>query len=424
MVVHVVGVGADGWRGLGETARSRLRDADVVLGSGRQLGLLPSEVQADLVPLPTPLLPALTGLLEQLAGRRLGVLASGDPLLSGIGTTLVQLLGAAHVRVLPHVSSATLARARLRWSAEETAVVSLVGRRLELVHPHVQPGRRLVVLGSGAGTPADVAGLLVARGYGASRVTALSRLDADDEAVTTHLARDWPPAGTVDALVVTAVECVADEGTPLLPALPGLPDDAFEHDGQLTKREVRAVVLSRLAPVAGQLLWDVGAGAGSIAVEWMRSHPTCRAVAVESRADRAARVARNAAALGVPGLEVVVGRAPDALAGLATPDAVFVGGGLTGRDVPARCWGALPPGGRLVATAVTLESESVLARCYADLGGDLVRLAVARARPVGGFTGWDAAMPVTVWAATKGGPAQQGGSSQEGGSGPRGGWGP
>lgn len=404
MVVDVVGVGADGWDGLGDPARGRLLAADVVLGSRRQLCLLPAQIGAELVPWPTPLLPALPGLLEAAADRRLVVLASGDPLLSGIGSTLVEHLGAERVRVLPHLSSATLARARLCWSAEETAVVPVVGRRLELVHPHVQPGRRIVVLGSGAGTPAEVAGLLVERGYGASRVTALSRLGAADEAQRSHLARDWPTAtNDVDQLVVTAVECVADTGTALLPTVPGLPDGAFEHDGQLTKREVRAVVLSRLAPVAGQLLWDVGAGAGSIAVEWMRCHPTCRAVTVESRADRAERIARNAAALGVPGTEVVVGRAPDALAGLPTPDAVFIGGGLTAGDLPRRCWDALKPGGRLVATAVTLESETVLARCYTELGGDLVRLALARARPVGGFTGWDAAMPVTVWSVTKAG---------------------
>ena len=198
---------------------------------------------------------------------------------------------------------------------------------------------------------------------------------------------------------------MADPGTPLLPPVPGLPDEAFEHDGQLTKREVRAVTLARLAPVPGQLLWDVGAGAGSVAIEWCRAHPSCRAVAVEHDPARADRAVRNAAALGVPLVEVVREPAPEALKGLpgdlSDPDAVFVGGGTTVPGVLEACWAALRPGGRLVVNAVTVESEAVVLRWHGELGGDLTRLAVDRAQPVGRFTGWRPLMPVTQWAVTK-----------------------
>jgi precorrin-6Y C5,15-methyltransferase (decarboxylating) len=278
--------------------------------------------------------------------------------------------------------------------------VTLVGRPVELLVPHVTPGRRLLVLGSDGGTPAAVAALLTGLGYGASRLTALAQLGGPQERVFGGTAAAWPHADT-DPLVVTAVEAVADPGTVVLPAVPGLPDAVFEDDGQLTTREVRAVTLSRLAPVPGQLLWDVGGGAGSIGIEWMRTHPTCRAVAVEARADRAERIRRNAVRLGVPGLEVVEGWAPEALTGLPAPDAVFVGGGATVPGVLENCWNALAPGGRLVVNAVTLESEAVLTQWHARVGGSLTRLLVAHAEPVGGFTGWKPAMPVTIWSVTR-----------------------
>jgi precorrin-6Y C5,15-methyltransferase (decarboxylating) len=282
---------------------------------------------------------------------------------------------------------------------EDTEVVTLVGRPVELLHPHVQPGRRLLVLGSDGGTPAQVAGLLAARGYGHSVVTVLGGLGGPDEVVRTGTAATW--SQPAPALVLTAVECRADRGTVPLPTTPGLPDGAYESDGQLTRSEVRAVTLSRLAAVPGQLLWDVGAGAGSIGIEWMRAHPTCRAVAVEAAAGRAERIARNAARLGVPHLRVVHGRAPDVLPRLGAPDAVFVGGGLTTPLLVDTCWDALPPGGRLVANAVTVEGEAVLAQWHARVGGDLVRVEVSRAEPVGAFTGWKPAMPVTIWSVTR-----------------------
>ena len=400
MKLVVVGIGADGWDGLSPRARRAIEDAHVLRGSARQLALVPEGVAAQRVPWPSPMSPALGSLPADHSGRRVVVLASGDPMLSGVGTSLVRLHGAGAVEVVPHPSSVTLACARLGWAVEDTAVVTLVGRPIELLVPHVTPGRRLLVLGSDGSTPPQVAALLTALGYGASRLTALAQLGGPAEHAATGTAADWPH-GETDPLVVTAVEVVADRGTVVLPAVPGLPDDAFEDDGQLTKREVRAVTLSRLVPLPGQLLWDVGGGAGSIAVEWMRTHPTCRAVAVEARADRAARIRRNATRLGVPGLEVVEGRAPEALAGLPAPDAVFVGGGATTPGLLEECWVALPAGGRLVVNAVTVESEAVLAGWFARVGGDLVRIAVQRAEPVGSFTGWKAAMPVTTWSVVK-----------------------
>jgi precorrin-6Y C5,15-methyltransferase (decarboxylating) len=241
--------------------------------------------------------------------------------------------------------------------------------------------------------------LLGAAGYGASRLTALAQLGGPDERCCTGTAADWPHPAT-DPLVLTAVEVVADPGTVPLPTVPGLPDDAYASDGQLTKRDVRAVTLSRLAPLPGQLLWDVGAGAGSIGIEWMRVDPSCRAVAVESDPVRAERIAANARRLGVPGLAVVQGRAPDALTGLPRPDAVFVGGGVTTPLLLDVCWEALAPGGRLVVNAVTVQSEAVLAEWHTRCGGSLTRLSVAHAQPVGGFTGWKPAMPVTIWSVT------------------------
>ncbi|SDC42664.1 precorrin-6Y C5,15-methyltransferase (decarboxylating) [Geodermatophilus telluris] len=397
--VVVVGIGADGWDGLPPASRAEVERAEVLMGSARQLDLVPAGVAAQRVPWPSPLTEALPGLVAEHAGRAVVVLASGDPMLSGIGTTLTRLLGAERVRVLPAPSSVSLACARLGWAVEDTEVVTLVGRPIELLHPHVQPGRRLLVLGSDGETPAQVARLLAERGYGQSLVTVLGGLGGPDEEVRTGTAATW--SQPAPALVVTAVECRAERGTMPLPTTPGLPDGAYESDGQLTKAEVRAVTLSRLAAVPGQLLWDVGAGAGSIGIEWMRAHPTCRAVAVEASAERAERIARNAARLGVPYLRVVHGHAPDVLARLGAPDAVFVGGGLTTPLLVETCWDALPVGGRMVANAVTVESEAVLARWHAEVGGDLVRVEVSRAEPVGSFTGWKPAMPVTIWSVTR-----------------------
>ena len=401
----VVGIGADGWPGLSGTATAALTTAEVIFGSSRQLALLPPAVEADRVPWPSPLLPALPGLLDAHRQSRIAVLASGDPMFHGIGATLVRLLGGPAVRVVPHPSSVSLAAARLGWSLPETDVLSLVTAPVEELHPLVHPGRKILILSSGGQTPAAVAALLTSRGYGDSTVTVLARLGAPDETIRSGPAASLDVAG-IDPLNVVAVTCSAGtapqaEVTGPRPLVPGLPDAVYESDGQLTKREVRAVTLAILGPQPGELLWDIGAGSGSIAIEWMRSHRDCRAVAVESSAERVGRIERNAGALGVPKLQVVEGRAPGALAGLPAPDVVFIGGGVTRDGVVDAALAALPAGGRLVANAVTLESEAVLAAWYAKLGGELTRVAVQRAAPVGGFTGWRAMMPVTIWSVTK-----------------------
>jgi precorrin-6B C5,15-methyltransferase / cobalt-precorrin-6B C5,C15-methyltransferase len=399
--VSVIGVGADGWDGLGPVARSTLLDADVVIGAVRHLALLPETVTAARAALPTPLRSGLSALLADHGGRRAAVLASGDPMYFGVGALLVDLLGAAAVRIVPHVSSISLACARLGWSVPDVEVVSLVGRPLALLHPTVQPGHRVLALVAAGGDAARICELLRHRGFADSEVTVLERLGATDERRCGGRAADWTIADH-DPLAIVAIECRARDATVSLPRTPGLPDDAFVHDGQITKREIRAMVMSALGPTPGQLLWDVGAGSGSVGIEWMRSHPTCRAVAIEPREDRRHRIADNAERLGVPGLRVVAGSAPDALADLPTPDAIFVGGGVSRPGVIDACVAALPAGGRLVANAVTIEAEGVLAVCHARLGGELTRVAIQRADPLGGLTAWRPAMPVTQWSYRRG----------------------
>ncbi|MFI9050423.1 precorrin-6y C5,15-methyltransferase (decarboxylating) subunit CbiE [Streptomyces sp. NPDC053427] len=401
--LSVVGIGADGWDGLPAASQQALREAEVVIGGARQLALLPAECAGERVPWPSPLRPAVPGLLAAYAGRRVCVLASGDPMFYGIGRTLNEVRGqeAPPLRVLPHPSSVSYACARLGWPVEETEVVTLVGRPAENLAGALYDGRRLLVLSAGAGTPGEVAALLRAHGFGPTRMRILEQLGGGRERVAEGTAADWVEPPEADPLNVIALDCVREPHARRLSLVPGLPDDAYEHDGQLTKRHVRAATLAALAPAPGELLWDIGGGSGSIAVEWLRAHRSCRAVSVERDPVRAERIGRNARSLGVPSLRVVQGAAPSALVGLPTPDAVFIGGGLTAPGLLDACWEALPPGGRIVANTVTLESEALLAERYRRHGGDLVRLAVAHAVPVGGFTGWRQAMPVTQWAAVK-----------------------
>jgi precorrin-6B C5,15-methyltransferase / cobalt-precorrin-6B C5,C15-methyltransferase len=392
-IVTVVGIGADGWPGLPPPARAAIEQAGAIVGGPRQLALLPSDVAGQRIPLPSPLLPGLPRLVDEHTD--LVVLASGDPMFYGIGSTLVRLLGADRVRVLPHVSSVSLAAARLGWPLDDVDLVSLVGRPRELLHPLLQPGRRVLALAAEPTAAADVQVLLECRGFGGSQVTLLADLGGEDEVVRPA---DGQPHSR---LAILAIECRLDPGARPLPRVPGLPDDAFEHDGQLTKREIRAGTLAALAPVPGQLLWDVGAGSGSVGIEWMRADASNRAIAIESQPERRGRIARNAATLGVPGLRIVAGSAPAALAGLARPDAVFIGGGVTDHDVVATCWAALRVGGRLVANAVTIEGEHALVTWCARLGGTLTRLSVERVGPLGDFTTWRPALPVTQWAVVK-----------------------
>lgn len=405
----VIGVAADGWPGLAEPVRRRILDAEVVLGGDRHLALLPPATDQIRRPWPQPLRAGLPDLLAEFDDRHVVVLASGDPFVSGIGTTLRDL--GVDFDTIPALSSVALARARMRWSAEETEVVSVVGRPLARVLAALAPGRRILVLSADERTPAELAALLVAHGHGDAELTVLGELGADSESRCTSTAATWPTEQVVPRLNLVAVQVPAHpangSGSASGPGAAsgswtaGLPDDAFEHDGQLTKRDLRASALARLAPRPGELLWDVGAGAGSIGVEWMRAHPSCRAIAIEGHPDRAARIARNAERLGVPNLQVVTGRAPDALTGLAQPDAIFIGGGATVPGVIDAALAALAPGGRLVVHGVTLETEMRLGECYRQFGGELTRISVETAAPIGTFTGWTPARAVTQWFHTK-----------------------
>ncbi|GAB4586558.1 precorrin-6y C5,15-methyltransferase (decarboxylating) subunit CbiE [Nocardia sp. IFM 10818] len=396
----VAGIGADGWDGLGGQARRAIAAAEVLMGSARQLALVSdSESDAERVTWPSPLVPALPGLLERYAGRRVCVLASGDPMFFGIGVTLAKLVGAQALRVLPQPSSAALACARLGWALAGTPVVSAVGRRLETVLPELADGRRILVLSADERTPAQLAELLARNGFGGSTLIVLEQLGGPLERLTSGVAGEWQlPLG--NPLNIVAVEAVADPDAPRLTRLPGLPDAAYGGDGQLTKSEIRTLTVAALAPAPGELLWDVGGGSGTIAIEWCRTDTTCRAVTFERLDTRRAQIAANASALGVPQVQVF-GTAPAAFADLPSPDAVFLGGGLTQDGMFDACWQRLRPGGRLVANAVTAESEALLTTLAATHGGTLRRYQIYRAEPLGGFTSWRPQLPVTQWVTRK-----------------------
>ena len=402
--LSIVGIGEDGWDGLPPAARAAVESAAILYGGSRHLDLVPAVAGQERLSWPSPMTEAFPGLIAR-RGQRVCVLASGDPSWYGVGATLSRLVPAAETTVIPAASAFSLAASRLGWPLQDCRCLTVHGRPLELVVPHLQPNAKLLLLSWDGTTPAKLAALLRARGFGASRLTVLEAMGGAREGRLEATAEAWTEERTAD-LNTIALDCAAAPGARILPLAPGLPDDWFEHDGQITKREVRAVTLSFLAPRRGELLWDVGAGSGSIGIEWMLRDPANRAIAVEHHPERIARILANAAALGVPGLTLARGKAPAALTGLdlhglERPDAIFIGGGLTTEGVLATCWDALPPGGRIAANAVTLESEAVLFDAHKRLGGELTQIAVARASAVGGFRGWRAAMPVTLWRAEK-----------------------
>jgi len=391
----VVGLSARGWDDLPVRLQNLVERAEVLVGSPRHLALVPLVSGQQRTTLPVPVREGLVALLGAVDHRRVVVLASGDPLLAGIGTTLVDEVGADQVYIHPAVSSVALARARMGWDAESVEVIRLRGDDVDQIRRQLGPRRRLVVLSRDGGSAAEIAAVLVAAGFGASRLTVLSDLDTDDETRVERTADAW--TGAAPALNLVCVECV---GPPTESLAAGVPDDWFDHDGQLTKRDVRASALAHLMPRPGERLWDVGAGAGSVAIEWLRAHPTCRAVALERDQARAKRIDANARRLGVPRLAVVVGEAPAALAGLPAPDAIFVGGGASTQTLET-CWAALPSGGRLVGHAVTQETEMIISQAWRDHGGVLTRILVEHLEPIGGYHGWKPARAVVQWSGTK-----------------------
>lgn len=399
--LSIVGIGEDGVAGLSSTAQALIEAADLVVGGKRHLGLADSLIRGRRLAWPSPIGEAIPE-IEKHRGRPVVVLASGDPFHYGVGDLLLRAIPAAETLCLPHSSSFSLAAARLSWSLQDVALVSLHGRALEAIVRHLQPGARVLALSWDGDTPRKLAALLTARGMGQSRLTVLEAMGGPRERVRQAMAAGFDLTD-VAALNTMALEVVASAGAAVVTLSPGLDDSLFENDGQLTKREVRAATIAALAPRWGELLWDIGLGAGSIAIEWLLCHPSLEAIGIEDRPERAARAARNAAALGTPDLRIVQKQAPDGLAGLPMPDAVFIGGGLSDPGVFDAAWSHLKPGGRLVANAVSLQSEARLIELFQRHGGELVRLDVAKAGKAGtgGVFVWRQAAPIVQWRVRK-----------------------
>jgi precorrin-6B C5,15-methyltransferase / cobalt-precorrin-6B C5,C15-methyltransferase len=396
--LSLVGIGEDGLDGLAPQARARVDGAEILVGGERHLAFAPPSAAERMV-WARPFHESFAK-IEKLRGRRVTVLASGEPLWFGVGAKLAKMFGPAEIEIHPHVGAFSLAASRLAWPMERCAFVSIHGRALDTLARHLYPRAKLLILSADAASPAAIAAYLAARGFGDSALAVFERMGGPKEKRLDGTAKDWrhPPG---DDLNLVAVACVAGAGARWLPTVGGLPDEAFEHDGQLTKREARALTLAHLAPFPGALLWDVGAGNGSVGIEWMRSVPRARAIAIERDPERAARIAINASALGVPEIEIVTGEAPLALAGLPSPDAVFVGGGLSNPVLIEACWAALPAGGVFAANAVTLEGEAAIAGLHKRWGGETARLAASRAEKVGPYRGWRPSMQVTLFRVVK-----------------------
>ncbi len=396
--LSVIGIGEAGLAEVSQLARGFIDRASLVVGGKRHLAMLDDSPQTRMV-WTSPIETAIESIVSK-RGTPVCVLASGDPLCYGIGTTLLKYVSIDEMTIIPAPSTFSLARARLGWSFTEVETLSLCGRSPDFLAAILAPGSKLLILSAGADTPQIVADLLIRRGYGDSRMTVLEHLGGR-ERIITDIARTWSKSD-VAALNIIAIEChQADADATPLNRLPGLPESAYHHDGQLTKREVRAMTLAALAPMPGELLWDVGAGCGSIGIEWLRSHPRCNAIAIEQHAHRLQFISDNMAALGTPHLQLIQGKAPTALADLPTPDAIFIGGGVTAPGLLDTCWTALRSGGRLVANAVTIESELQLLQWHQQVGGELTRIAIQRTQSIGGFLGWKPMIPVTQLIAVK-----------------------
>jgi precorrin-6B C5,15-methyltransferase / cobalt-precorrin-6B C5,C15-methyltransferase len=397
--LSIVGIGEDGLPGLGANAHTLLKNASVIVGGKRHLEMLPSDDQREKIIWTSPISQSIQEILKR-RGQLVCVLASGDPMCFGIGVTLKREIPITEMTIIPAPSSFSLACAILGWSLTDVETLSLNARPPGLLQTVIYPGARIIILSEGKQTPGIVAELLTKRGFGKSKITVLERMGGAQERIFQGVADSWKVTDIAE-LNTIAIECVADGGVSGLSRLAGLPDTAYHHDGQLTKKEIRAITLAALAPTPGQLLWDVGAGCGSIGIEWMRSHNRCRAIAIEQSSSRIQYIVDNATALGTPTLEIIQGRAPVALKDLPQPSAIFIGGGATAEGLLDICWEALKPGGRFVANAVTVESEQKLLQWHSQKRGELIRLAVQRAEPIGGFLGWKAMSPITQWIGVK-----------------------
>ncbi|MCC5641241.1 precorrin-6y C5,15-methyltransferase (decarboxylating) subunit CbiE [Nostoc sp. CHAB 5844] len=398
--LSIIGIGEDGLQGLSAIARSLIAQAEVIIGGDRHLAMLPSDDQREKIPWASPFSASVAEIIRR-RGQPISILASGDPMCYGVGVTLTRYIPISEITIIPAPSAFSLACARLGWSLTEVDTLSLCGRPSNLLQSYIYPKAKLLILSEGKETPKIVAEILTSRGYGDSKIIVLERMNGIHERIIESTAASWSETN-IAALNTIAVDCIADVGVLSLPRLPGLADNAYHHDGQLTKREVRAITLSTLAPMPGELLWDVGAGCGSISIEWMRSHLRCQALAIEQNPSRLQYIADNAAALGTPNLQIIPGKSPSTLKDLPTPDAIFIGGGVTAAGLFDICWQALRPSGRLVANAVTIEAEQALFQWHEKVGGSFTRIAIQRAEPIGKFLGWRAMAPVTQWIAIKG----------------------
>ena len=394
--LHIVGIGEDGMQGLSPATRAIVESAEIIIGGDRH-HRLSDAVTAERVAWPSPF-DALIDQLRSYRGKRVVVLATGDPLWYSVGARIGRGIPPEQITYHPQLSAFQFAAARMGWSLADAETLTVHGRPVEQMISFIQPDQRLLILTTGEDTPSRIAELLTDRGYGDSAMTALAYMGGSNEQRIDGIASEWTQE--VPAFNTLAVHCLADSYTALLPRIAGLPDEIFEHDGMMTKQEVRAVTLAKLMPMRGALLWDIGTGCGSVAIEWMRSARDARALGIEPNAERRAIAARNAEALGAPGLQLVDGRAPGALQGLEPPDAVFIGGGLT-REVFEEAWSVLRPLGRLVANAVTLETGSRILELHRLHGGQLIQLAVSRASPVGELNSWRPHMPVMQWSLVK-----------------------
>ncbi|MHA7774530.1 precorrin-6y C5,15-methyltransferase (decarboxylating) subunit CbiE [Roseibium sp. M-1] len=391
----LVGIGEDGV--LAPGGADALGQAEIVFGGVRHLELA-GDIQAEKRTWPSPFSSVFED-LKRLSGKRIAVLATGDPMWFGIGSSLLKHFSAGGMRVLPSLSAFQLAAARMGWPLQETECLSVHGRSVDLLRSSLYPGARILALTSNAKAPQEIADLLADEGFGRTRMTVLEHLGGEKERRVEGTAEGW--LAEVADFHTLALDVIADPGMRFRARSPGLPDNAFRHDGKMTKQDIRAVTLGELQPYPGALLWDVGAGCGSIAIEWLRAANRTRAIGLEPHAERRQMAAENAIALGVPHLDLTDATAPEGLHGLPQPDAVFIGGGLTADGLIEACLAALRPGGRLVANAVTLESEAMLLAAYQSLGGNLKKISVHRASAVGGLTGWRPLMPVTQWSLTK-----------------------
>jgi precorrin-6B C5,15-methyltransferase / cobalt-precorrin-6B C5,C15-methyltransferase len=391
--LSIVGIGESGLVELSSSARGLFDRATIIVGGHRHLSMLDPTDRRERIVWTSPLEDSIESIL-QYRGTPVCVLASGDPLCYGIGVTLLRYVSIDETNIVPAPSTFSLVCARLGWSLTAVETLSLCGRSPDFIAAILTPGTKLILLSAGADTPQIVADILTQRGYGDSQMTVLEHLGGERERLISDIARSWSKSDLA-ALNAIAIECAISPSTTPLNRLPGLPDTAYHHDGQLTKREVRAITLAALAPIPGELLWDVGAGCGSIGIEWLRSHPSCRAIAIEQHSHRLKFIADNMAALGTPHLQLIQGKAPAALVDLPTPDAIFIGGGTTADGLLDTCWSALRSGGRLVANAVTVESELQLLQWHHQVGGELSRIAIQRTQSIGTFLGWKPLIPIT-----------------------------